>query len=479
MPLASLPELESAVRRDLDLIAHPRKPWLRPRTVGGTQALDVLIVGAGQCGLAVGFGLLRDKVENILLVDRAPCGQEGPWITYARMPTLRSTKDQTGPDLNVPSLTYQAWHEAQWGAADWQAMRLIPAAKWQDYLTWFRRVVSLPVRNDAEVTAIAPCRTDDGLPCLTVTLASGETLHARKIVLATGQEATGRWWMPDFLAALPPALRAHTADAIDFARLAGRKVAVLGAGASAFDNAATALDHGAASVDLFCRRAEPVTIQPYRWLTFTGFMKHLGDMPDEWRWRFMQHILGLREGFPGDTWARVAKFENFTMHLDRPWIGAAVVDGRVVVDTPKGPFTADFVIAGTGMDNDARWRPELALCAENIATWADRYMPPDNERNDRLGRFPYLTAEFAFAEKVPGRTPWIADLHLFGTSTAMSFGPAGSSINAMTTAVPKLVAGVTRGLFRADLEEHWRDLLAYDVHQARIDPARVAKTSSP
>ena len=57
----------------------------------------------------------------------------------------------------------------------------------------------------------------------------------------------------------------------------------------------------------------------------------------------------------------------------------------------------------------------------------------------------------------------------------MSFGPSGSSINAMTIAVPKLAAGVTRGLFRADLEEHWRDLQAYNVKQVEIDPARIAK----
>jgi hypothetical protein len=36
----------------------------------------------------------------------------------------------------------------------------------------------------------------------------------------------------------------------------------------------------------------------------------------------------------------------------------------------------------------------------------------------------------------------------------------------MTTAVPRLVSGITRGLFAGDVERHWRDLLAYDVPQA-------------
>jgi cation diffusion facilitator CzcD-associated flavoprotein CzcO len=472
---SSLPALEAAIRRDLDLIAHPRLPWLKPRSVNGTPALDVLNVGAGQSGLAVGFALLRDKVTNILLVDRAPYGQEGPWVTYARMPTLRSAKDQTGPDLNIPNLTYQAWHEGQWGAANWQAMKLIQADKWNDYLLWFRRATNLPVRNDVAVTAITPTHTDDNLPCLAATLCTGETLHARKIVLATGQDGTGRWWMPDFIEALPVSFRTHTADAIDFTRLVGKTVAVLGAGASAFDNAAVALEHGAASVHLFCRRAEPMVVQPYRWLTFAGFLRHLGDMPDEWRWRFMQYIHGLREGFPADTWARVTAFPNFTMHVDRPWTDARMIDGRVRLDTPKDPFDADFVICGTGIDHDARLRPELAAFADNIATWGDRYTPPLEERNDRLARFPYLTQDYAFAEIIPGRTPWIAEIHLFGIGTTMSFGPSGSSINAMTIAVPKLCAGVTRGLFRTDLAEHWRDLRAYDVKQVEIDPSRVTR----
>jgi cation diffusion facilitator CzcD-associated flavoprotein CzcO len=467
MPMTTLTHLEQQIRRDLELVAHPRAKWLRPRLVQGRPALDVLVVGAGQCGLATAFGLRRDQVDNILVIDRAPYGREGPWVTYARMPTLRSWKNQTGPDLNIPSLTYQSWHEAQWGAADFAALRWIAAARWQDYLLWFRRVTGLPVRNEVTLVGLHPARTDDGLPCLRAELETPdgpETLYARKVVLATGQDGAGRWWMPDFLAALPPALRAHTCEDIDFARLEGKIVAVLGAGASAFDNAATALEHGA-EVHLFCRRAEPMVVQPYRWLTFAGFLKHMGDMPDEWRWRFMQYILGLREGFPADTYARVNRFSGFRMHVGRPWTDAAVVDGRVRLATADGPFMADYVISGTGIWHDFTARPELAAFAGNIARWSDRYTPPPEERNDRLGAFPYLADDYAFTEREAGVTVWIRDIHYFGMGTAMSFGPAGSSINAMTIAVPKLVYGLTKGLFRADLAEHWESLRAYNEPQ--------------
>lgn len=470
----NLAELEADVARDLELTAHPRAPWLVPRQVGGQDILDVLIIGGGQCGLAVAHALRRDKVDNLLVVDRAAHGQEGPWVTYARMRALRSLKDQTGPDLKLPALTYQAWHEASFGRDDWDRMRWIPKEYWNDYLLWFRRVTGIPVRNGVEAGAITPIRTDCGLPALEIATSTG-TLRARKVVLATGQEGVGGWWMPPHIEALPRPFRAHTNEMIDFAALRGKVVAVLGAGASAFDNAAVALEQGAAEVHLFCRRAEPMVVQPYRWLTFAGFLRHMGEMPDEWRWRFMSYILGLREGFAQDHYDRVMKHANFHMHLGREWTGAAIQDGRVALDTPTGPFTADFLITGTGTRMDPGLCPELVHCAGNIALWADRYTPPPEEANPRLGQFPYLNADSAFLERRAGETPWIADIHLFGIGTTMSFGPAGSSINAMSISAPRVAAGVTRGLFQADLPRLYADLRAYEQKQVELDPARLVR----
>ena len=441
----TLAELEQDLARDLALTEHPRAAWLVPKTCGGAPVLDCLVIGAGMCGLAIGHALRRDKVDNILLIDRAPQGQEGPWVTYARMQTLRSWKSQVGPDLKMPSLCYQAWHEAQWGAADFDAMPWIPKERWHDYLVWFRRVTGVPVRNGIAAGAIGPARTDDGLPCLTVETSDGP-MHARKVVIATGQEGVGYWWMPEFLRALPPALCAHSTAPIDFAALRGKTVAVLGAGASAFDNAETALEAGAAEVHLFCRRAEPMIVQPYRWLTFAGFLKHMFEMPDEWRWRFMSTILGMREGFPQDTYSRVMAFPNFTMHVGRTWTGARLEGGRAVAETNRGEFAADFLIAGTGARMDPTAVPELALCGGNIAQWRDRYVPPPEEADDRLGCFPYLAPDSSFVEIRAGETPWIHDIHLFGIGTTMSFGPAGSSINAMSVAAPRVAAGVAFAL---------------------------------
>jgi FAD-dependent urate hydroxylase len=474
MPNQDLAALEARARADLALIGHPRMQWLTPRVApDGAEALDVLIVGAGQSGIATAFGLRRSRVDNILIVDRADRGAEGPWLTFARMPTLRSPKDYTGPDLDIPSLSYPSWHVARYGQESWDALHLISREDWGVYLLWVRDTIGIEVENGTEITSITPA--GELLAAELVTPATGvrRTVHARKIVLATGQDGMGGWWMPPDVEALPTERRAHAADLIDFEALKGRRVAVLGAGASAFDNAATALEAGAAEVMLFSRRVSPQVIQPYRWLTFKGFLDHLGDLDDEWRWRFMNRILGLREGFPQETYDRCARHGNFRLIASAPWEKLGVGADGVEISTPKGDFTADFVISGTGVDMDFSARPELAAFAGNIATWTDKYTPPEDEREDRLGRFPYLAPDFSFVEKVEGETPWVRDIHLFSIASTMSFGPSGSSINAMTTVVPKLVSGITRGLFKGDVEAHWESLKSYDVPQAIIPEEAV------
>jgi hypothetical protein len=129
---------------------------------------------------------------------------------------------------------------------------------------------------------------------------------------------------------------------------------------------------------------------------------------------------------------------------------------------------AHFIISGAGTEIDFAERRELKNVAGNIATWADRYQPPQDEQSSRLGRYPYLADDYALTERVAGATPWIGNIHVFAFASTMSFGPSGSSINAMTTAIPKLVHGLTRGLFRADVERHWKSFEAYDVVQAVI-----------
>ena len=99
--------LEARVRSDLVKIAHPHAAWLTPKPgPDGRPALDVLVVGAGQSGIATAFGLMRSQVSNIQVVDKADEGREGPWLTYARMARCAARRITPGLISIILSLTY-------------------------------------------------------------------------------------------------------------------------------------------------------------------------------------------------------------------------------------------------------------------------------------------------------------------------------------------------------------------------------------
>jgi len=371
------------VRQELDLLDYPRRPWVSPRRGPAGEAIyDVVIVGAGQSGLAAAFGLAREKVANVLVVDENPLDRAGPWLNYARMRTLRTPKHLTGPDLGVPSLTPRAWYEALHGPGSWETLGLIPKETWAAYLAWYRETLAIPVRPSTRVGAL---RWNAGLsawevPCTAMGSAAPtptETLFARRVVLATGIDGSGRWQIPGFIReALPAHLFAHTRETIDFASLAGKRIAVLGAGASAFDNAATALEHGAAAVTLCFRRPELVKVNAYRWAEFVGFLRHLGDLDDADKWRFIRQIIKMGQLPPADTYKRAAAHPGFRLDAGCAWKRLEARGDQVVITTSSGTHEVDFVIVGTGFVTDLALRPELTAVEPLIARWADRFTPP-------------------------------------------------------------------------------------------------------
>jgi cation diffusion facilitator CzcD-associated flavoprotein CzcO len=448
-----LEALARRVRRDLEVLGYPRRPWVAPRrTAAGAPILDVVIVGGGQSGLATAFGLLRERVGNILVVDQNPADRAGPWLSFARMHTLRTPKYLTGPDLGIPSLTPRAFYEAQHGEGSWDALGLLPRETWAAYLSWYRSTLDLPVRPQTRAGAL---RWDAAERAWEVPCDGAPALHARRVVLATGIEGSGQWSTPALIReALPERLWAHTRADIDFARLAGKRVAVLGAGASAFDNAATALEHGAREVRLFFRRPALVNVNAYRWAEFVGFLHHLGDLPDPDRWRFILQILRMGQLPPADTLERARRHPGFHLHPGTAWQKVEARGETVVIQAGAQSFEADFVIAATGFVTDLRLRPELAAVEPLIARWADRYTPPDDERHEDLARHPYLGAAFEHTEREPGAAPYLTTLHNYTFGCLASLGFGGASISGMKYSIPRLVSGITRSLFVEDRAQH-------------------------
>lgn len=458
----ALHRLEQAVARELELFAYPNKIWPRvTRSADGQPILDVVIVGAGQAGTSLAVGLLREHITNILLVDRCPPGGEGPWNTWARMITLRTIKELTGPDGRIAAAAFRSWYEARKGEAAWRDLVRIPKGEWMDYLLWVRAVLKLPVESETEVTAIAM----EG-EHLRVELSGPKgrrSVLARKVVLATGVDGSGGPRRPEFTDGVPRSLWAHSADPIDFAALAGKRVAVLGAGASAFDNTATALEAGAASVMHFLRRPELPLVNALRFLETSGFFRNFGSLDDATRLRFMRHYLSLPTPPPADTLDRCRAHANFILCCGEGWTGMTPTDsGSLRITTPERSVEADFAILGTGFRIDLARLPFLAPLLPYMTLWRDRVaLDEADDVDQRLGKYPYLGPAMQAIGRTPEADRALRNLHLFNISGVPSVGLISSGINGLPWGVDAIALAISRDLFTADADSFYQEFRGY------------------
>ncbi len=454
----SLSELEARVGYELECLSFPEAPWVPAvRDSQGRPVSAVVVVGGGQAGLATAFALRREGVHDVTVIDRNPAGEEGPWITFARMLTLRTPKYLTGPDYGIPSLTFRAWFEAQHGEAAWEALQRIPTPMWMEYLVWFRRTTGVVVENGVEFTG---CRASpDGFVEVTLKSAAGaRELPVRHLVIANGMDGGGRWYAPpEFTEPLPRSVWAHSSDRIDLDMLRGRHVAVLGAGAAAFDAAGAALDSGA-SVDLFFRRSALLKVEHRAWLEQAGFLRGFGSLNDAQKWAIMHRLLGLGAPAPDSAIARVASHPKFRMESGTGWLSTRFRDGKVVITTTNGERTADFVIFGTGARFDLSLRPEFAGFASIAARWCDRFTPDPAQRAEEVGQYPYLGPGFELTERVAGQAPWLRRVHLFNYAATPSVGISGSSGTGMKTGLSRLVGAIVNALYVGSFEEHLKGM---------------------
>ncbi|ESQ91240.1 monooxygenase [Asticcacaulis sp. AC460] len=418
---------------------------------------DVIIVGGGQSGLGAAFGLLRERVSQVLVLDENPAGYEGPWETYARMVTLRTPKHLTAIDFAMPSLTFRAFWEAQHGSEGWEAIDKIPRGDWMAYLRWYREILNIPLRNDTRVDLVEPA---DGLY---VVRAGTQRFKARKVVLATGIQGGGEWHVPPLIAdALPPHLYAHTSQPIDFAALQGKRIAILGGGASAFDNAHHALTEGVAEAHVFVRRNTLPTVNPIRHMEAAGFIARFPALNDADKYAVMSSFFQRNQPPTNDTFARAAAMPGFHLHLGAPWHAVEHTGDGATVTTLQGRHDFDFLIVSTGLITDPALRLELRLVESGIRRWKDVYAAPDDIANDLIDNHPYLSPGFAFTGRTPSDEAKLRGLYAFNYSALISCGLSASALSGLKYALPKLASGIADDLFRDDSAGKLAAYYAYD-----------------
>jgi FAD-dependent urate hydroxylase len=466
---------DADARNALRLIGPDPQNWVPDR-----PGIDhnVVIVGGGQSGSAFAFALRRAGIGKVSVIDMAEDeARAGVWLNAARMNVLRTPKTLPGPEYGIAALSFQAWYEARHGEAAYAAIERIPRADWAEYLAWYRRFLGIPVRYRTRLLRIEPA---DGHFRLHLELDGAAKLEtARKIILANGVAGNGGVYIPTALTdGLPAHLYAHTADEIDFSALRGKKVAVVGGAASAFDAAGVALEIGAGTVDLFARRPALASLPVGRVHGYPGAYDNFPELPDAVRWHQAIRFRCAGSTPPADAIERVLKFRNFRLHLAAPWLSAREEAGRIVAQAADGEFGFDFAIAGTGYFVDPGVRPELADFAHHILLWRDRYSPPAGEEDEYLAVHPYLGAGQEYLEKVPGKAPFLKDIHIQNPAGFVSFGVPVGDVPSMKRGLPAVTARISRDLFFADFPAHQQRLSA-DVAPEFTEALYAAAVRSP
>jgi cation diffusion facilitator CzcD-associated flavoprotein CzcO len=450
---ARLAALAARAAEDMERIEAFGRPWA---SAPEPPDLNVAICGAGMSGLTLALGLKRHGVEGVALLDRRPPGAEGPWLTSARMKTLRSPKHLAGPDLGVPSLTPRAWFEAVYGAPAWTALERIDRRDWAAYLDWFRRVTRPVVYNQTRLVAVEP--DPFGLALRLEGEGAPARLRCRNLVVATGPGAPR---LPDFVGGLPKAFWTHSGEPRPGPELKGRDVLVLGAGASSVDWAVTALEAGARRVELLVRAPRFSRTEVLDWSNFPGFLEHFAELDDARRWRFAELYFRLKQPPTQDQFDRARAYPQFRARLGQAVRDARVEDGRLKLRLSDGQAEGDHLLLGSGydpaLDSDALLKPIAPL----VRHWRDHAPADAGPEGAFVAAHPYLGPGFELLPQDPARDGWVSRIHLYTNAAIPSLGPISNGLTGLKSGAPRLVRALGRALFRERADAFAEALAAY------------------
>ncbi len=458
-------ELELQVRSDLQRLSLP-PVWKRPKS-SACNTLDVAIIGGGMAGMTAGFALIKEGIKNIAIFDENSTGLAGPWRKTARMHHLRSSKTLMGPALGIPCLTFRCWYEAYYGSEAWDQLKFIPTEDWSNYLTWYGRVLDLPISHQMSLQAIHPADK-----CFELVFAHGDQIkvvYARKVVLATGREGFGGLETPAFMQHLSKEKFAHTGEAIDPAIFADKRVVVIGAGASAFDAAGEALEWGAAEVMILIRRPALPMVNKFSKFSFPGILHGFYHLDDELRCRLLAQAFA--SGIPPAQGGveRVKDARQLVISYDTEIQVINENSVEICVKTNQGDFTCDYIVLGTGFSVDGTKRSELQHVMPAIQLWEEHVPPEILAKMPKLGRFPYLGEHFQFLEKEKGLAPYLKNLYCFNYGAILSHGMVSGDIPGVSYGATRLATGIAADFFTEEVELYQQAITDYNIPLFNID----------
>jgi thioredoxin reductase len=361
---------------------------------------DVAIVGAGPYGLSTAAHL---RAANGVLVFGEPMSfwqKHMPKGMFLRSPLVASNlSDPASSELG-----------SFWSPKNSAIPDPLPLDQFIEYGRWFQKK-AFPDVDTRNVT-----RVESNADGFQLTLADGEKLRSRRVVVAAGIVPFARR-LSQF-ADLSSDLASHSCDHQYLNRFAGMQVAVVGGGQSALESAAL-LHEAGANVSVFIRESVLRYLRLHSW-THKGLLgrllyapadvgpaglSQLVAVPDLFRRipRKLQNRWAKRSIRPaGAAWLE-PRLQKVAIQTSR-WVESAVpVEGgrKVKISLNDGTCRqVDHILQATGYQVDISKYPFI-----------ESHLL---EKIQRVDGFPVLDRRFE--SSVPG-------LHFLGASAAWSFGP--------------------------------------------------------
>lgn len=367
--------------------------------------IEVAIIGAGPNGLGLAAHLRQAGVPHRIFGSPMQTWRDMPKNMY-----LKSLGFATSIPIPDGRRTFPEYCRAH-GLEDYEPIEFATFAQYG--LELQRELVP-----QLEETLVTDLRRAGGQ--LVLTLATGERVPARRVVVAVGLTYFAR--VPAVLAALPPERLTHTWGPKNFEAFAEKDVLVVGGGASALETAVLLYEHGARAQVLarggVSWGGRGVREWQRSWIDRIRVpISSLGHGRENWA---LQHIPWLMHYVPAERriaftrrhlgpapawWLRERAEGKITIHVHTTIEQAQVTGDRATLRVRQAgmgarEIEADHVMAGTGYEADV---DRIAFIHPDLASEISRL-----ERAPRLSRH--------FESSAPG-------LYFIGPVAALSFGP--------------------------------------------------------
>ncbi len=395
-----------------------------------SKTKDVAVIGAGPYGLAAAAHL-RDSGREVAVFGKPMEFWENQMPTGMLLRSAWYACDISDPWKNFTLNDFKARDNQEFSAP-------VPLSAFVRYGHWFQRhqVPEVDPRKIAQI---------DKNGSFKLTLTDGETLHAKRVIIAAGISSFAH--RPPEFSQLPARLATHSSEHRDLGRFRGQRILVIGGGQSAFESAALLAENGA-EVELVMRASE------VRWLHGTvHFRSALGPMrrllypptdvgpPGLNQLIARPHLFRFLPRQLQNKWAHRAIRPAAASWLRDRMEGVKITTGRHVIQA-----SACGDLARVELDDGTRREVDHVLLATGFRVDVSRYNflgAPLLERLKIDEGYPRLTL---------GLESSIEGLHFMGAPSSRSFGPLVRFVSGTGYSARALTEGIARASRRRSAE---------------------------